>query len=219
MYKPIFTLDELKKYLEGAALAAFDFETAPLEKYRKEEKAALDAHKSRIVGISFSIAEGSGVYLPLAHRLDGSVADGDTDAGDANPAADVAGRDMNGNAKDQPAIWQWLENWFTDPTVTKIAHNLAFESQFLYARGIVIQEPCYDTIAAAQLVYKGEDGFRGLGDCGLKTLASEWFEEHMPTYADVVGNRHFDELDPSAETTVRYACADADYSLRIYHLV
>jgi len=67
-YKPIYTLEELQNYLSGASHVAFDFETAPEEKYRREEKAALDAHKSHIVGISFSIAESSGAYLPIAHR-------------------------------------------------------------------------------------------------------------------------------------------------------
>ena len=51
-YKPIHTLDELQTYLSGATVVAFDFETAPTEKYRKEDKAALDAHKSRIVPAS-----------------------------------------------------------------------------------------------------------------------------------------------------------------------
>jgi DNA polymerase-1 len=194
MYRAIHTLTELKEYTSGAAFVAFDFETAPDEKYRKEEKAALDAHKSHIVGISFSVAEGDGIYLPLAHT--------------------------NGqNSADPEAIWKWLEGFFTEPGVTKIAHNLAFESQFLYARGIIVQEPCYDTIAAAQMVYKGENGFRTLGDCGMKTLVPEFFKEPMPSYAETVGGLHFDELDPAAENTVRYACADADYALRIYHLL
>jgi DNA polymerase-1 len=68
-YKPIYSLGELQEYLSGASLVAFDFETAPDEKYRNDDKAALDAHKSHIAGISFSVAEGSGVYLPLAHRI------------------------------------------------------------------------------------------------------------------------------------------------------
>jgi DNA polymerase-1 len=48
---------------------------------------------------------------------------------------------------------------------------------------------------------------------------SEWFETELPSYADVVGDRHFDELDPADEATIKYACADADYSLRIFHLL
>lgn len=69
MYKPIYTLQQLQTYLSDAPVVAFDFETAPDEKYRNEDKAALYAHKSHIAGISFSVAEGSGVYLPIAHRI------------------------------------------------------------------------------------------------------------------------------------------------------
>ena len=194
MYNPIYNLQELQTYLSDAPLVAFDFETAPDEKYRNEDKAALDAHKSHIVGISFSVAEGSGVYLPIAHRI---------------------GQNTEGLTE----IWAWLAVFFTGESITKIAHNLAFESRFLYARGIVVQEPCYDTIAAAQLVYKNEKEFRTLGDCGLKTLVPEYFDEQLPSYMDTVGGLHFDELDPQSEKTVRYACADSDYALRLYHLL
>lgn len=194
MYKPIYILQQLQTYLSDASLVAFDFETAADEKYRNEDKAALDAHKSHIVGISFSVAEGSGVYLPIAHRV-------------------------GQNAEELTEIWAWLAGFFTGASITKIAHNLAFESQFLYARGIVVQEPCYDTIAAAQLVYKNEKELRSLGDCGLKTLVPEYFHEQLPSYSDTVGGLHFDELDPQSEKTVRYACADSDYALRLYHLL
>jgi DNA polymerase-1 len=194
-YQAIYALSELQKYISGASAVAFDFETAPDEPYRKEEKAALDAHKSHIAGISFSVAEDTGVYLPLAHRI-GQNADG------------------------LDEIWAWLSSeLFTNTAVTKIAHNLAFESAFLYARGIVLQEPCCDTIAAAQLTYKNEKEFRTLADCGLKTLAPEFFHESLPSYTDTVGGLHFDELDPSAEHTIRYACADADFALRLYYLL
>ncbi len=65
-YRPIRTLEELQTYLSGATHIAFDFETAPDEPYRHEDRAALDAHKSHIAGISFSVAEGDGIYLPIA---------------------------------------------------------------------------------------------------------------------------------------------------------
>jgi len=195
MYLSINTINDLQTYLSGASIAAFDFETAPEEPYRREEKAALDAHKSHIVGISFSVAEGDAVYLPIAHRV-------------------------GQNARGLEEIWDWLASeFFANSAITKIAHNLAFESQFLYARGIVIQEPVYDTIAAAQLVYKDEKEFRSLADCGLKTLVSEYFHEQLPSFSATVGGLHFDELDPAAEQPIRYACADADYALRLYHLL
>ena len=123
MYKLIQTLEQLQSYIADSKLVAFDFETAPNELYRTETKASLDPHQSHIVGISFSVAEGDGVYLPLTHRV-------------------------GENAESPEKIWDWLGDFFSSPEVTKIAHNLAFESAFLYARGIIVQEPCYDTIAA-----------------------------------------------------------------------
>jgi DNA polymerase-1 len=117
-YKAIFNIEDLKNHLSGKALVAFDFKTAPDKNI--EKKRALDAHKSHIVGISFSVGESSGIYLLIAHRI--------------------------GRNDDLPEIWQWLKTeLFENTAVTKITHNFAFESQFLYARGIVVQEPCYDT--------------------------------------------------------------------------
>lgn len=43
---------------------------------------------------------------------------------------------------------------------------------FLYALGIIVQPPCYDTIAAAQLTLKEPFTFRSLSDCGLKRLVA-----------------------------------------------
>ncbi|MCL2301535.1 MAG: bifunctional 3'-5' exonuclease/DNA polymerase [Firmicutes bacterium] len=193
MYKCITSFADLQAYLSGAALAAFDFETAPHPAWAHEPKAALDPHKAHIVGISFSVTEGSAVYLPIAHMI----------GSNAGPLVD---------------IWQWLADaFFLNPAVTKIAHNLAFESAFLYARGIVLLEPVYDTIAAAQLTLKAPTQFRGLADSGLKTLVPQLFGTEMPSFETVTAGRFFDELDPAAPATINYACADADYTLRLYH--
>jgi DNA polymerase-1 len=45
----------------------------------------------------------------------------------------------------------------------------------------------------------------------------ELLGDELPTFGEVTGGRFFDELDPSDPETVRYACADADYALRLYH--
>ena len=66
-YRCETNLQEIEKYLRGAGVVAFDFETAPLPAYREDDKAALDAHRSHIVGVSLSVAEGSAIYVPLRH--------------------------------------------------------------------------------------------------------------------------------------------------------
>ena len=193
-YQCITTLGGVRKYLSGAKIAAFDFETAPDEKYRDEERAALDAHKSHIVGISFSVSEGSAIYVPLAH---------------------LSGKNVAG----QKELWSWLkESFFKNTNIIKVAHNLNFETMFLYAREIILQSPVYDTIAAAQMTLKSNSSFRKLGDSGLKTLVPELLQAELPSFAAVTEGRAFDELNPQDAETVRYACADSDYTLRLYHL-
>ena len=74
-YKSVTTINEIENYLGEAAIIAFDFETAPMDGCRDEERAALDAHKSIIVGVSFSVAEGTAIYVPLTHRCGQNVND------------------------------------------------------------------------------------------------------------------------------------------------
>jgi len=193
-YRCIVTINELKAYLLSASIIAFDIETSPRDGYRNVEKAALDPHKSSITGVSFSKTEGDAIYIPLAHR-------------------------SSQNVEDQDVILDYLTNAvFQNPLVIKVAHNLAFESSFLYAKNIVIQSPVYDTIAASQLTLKSSMEFRKLSDSGLKTLVPELFDVEMPSFKDVTQGKHFDELDPQDPETISYACADSDYTLRLYHL-
>jgi DNA polymerase-1 len=44
----------------------------------------------------------------------------------------------------------------------------------------------------------------------------ELFGGSLPTFEQVTAGRSFDELDPQDAETVRYACADSDYALRLY---
>ena len=185
---------KIKDYLAGAAVVAFDFETSPMEAYRAEEKAALDAHKSTITGVSFSVSEGSGIYVPLRHKT---------------------GR----NIERPEEVMGYLQGaLFENATMIKVSHNLSFEAMFLYALGMVVQAPVYDTIAASQLTLKSATAFRNLSDSGLKTLVPQLFGVELPDFATVTDGRFFDELSPQDAETVRYACADSDYALRLYHL-
>lgn len=191
-YKCITSVEGIREYIGDANIIAFDYETAPDEAYRNEDKAALDAHKAHIVGCSFSVLEGSGIYVPVAHKV---------------------GKNIEPTAFDK-----FLREFLSNTTIVKIAHNLAFESQMSYARGIVIMPPVYDTIAASQMSLKSCTEFRKLTDSGLKKLAAELCGEPLPSFTDVTDGRHFDELDAQNAETVRYGAADSDYSLRLYNI-
>lgn len=193
-YKCVTTLDEVKNYLSDSTIISFDFETAPIDEYRKEERAALDAHKSVIAGISFSVSEGTGIYIPLNHR-------------------------EGKNAENQKELWDYLKAYvFENPNIIKIAHNMAFESMFLYALGIIVKSPVYDTIAASQLSLKSQIEYRNLGDSGLKKLTPELIGDELPSFLEVTDGKHYDELNPQDDEVIRYACADSDYTLRLYHI-
>ena len=189
-YQCVTEIAGIKEYFGGSNIVAFDFETAPDEPYRDEEKAALDPAKAHIVGCSFSVKEGTGIYVPVAHRSGANVA--------------------------HESFFEFLQSFLTDRSINKIAHNIAFESSMAYARGIVIQPPVYDTICAAQMTLKGAYEYRKLADSGLKKLAAELCGEPLPTFADVTSGRHFDELAPQDKETVRYGAADSDFALRLY---
>ena len=106
---------------------------------------------------------------------------------------------------------------FENKDRVKIAHNLAFEAMFLYAKDIIVQQPCCDTIAAAQLTLKAPYEYRTLHDSGLKLLAIQFYGADMPSFEKVTNGRHFDEMNPQEYETIRYACADSDYTLRLYY--
>lgn len=190
-YKCVTTVDEIKDYIGGSRIVAFDFETAPDDPYREEDKAALDPARAHIVGCSFSVKEGTGIYVPIAHRIGTNI--------------------------DKDAFFAFLTAFLMDKTVIKIAHNIAFESSMAYARGIVIQAPVYDTICASQMSLKSIYEFRKLNESGLKRLAEELFGEPLPSFSSVTDGKHFDELDAQDEETVRYGSADSDFALRLYH--
>lgn len=192
-YKLVKSTNGLEKYLKGHNLIGLDIETSPFDKYRKDEKAALDSNKSKIVGISISVESGTGIYIPLYHR----------DYKNAN----------------FDAVWTYIkENILLDKSKTVVIHNAAFESAFFYALGVVMKCKVYDTMAAAQLTLKTKTKFRKLSDSGLKKLVPELLKVELPSFESVTDGKYFDLLDPNSFETVRYACADADYALRLYHL-
>lgn len=190
-YKCVTTVDGIRDYIGGSGIVVFDFETAPDDPYREEDKAALDPARAHIVGCSFSVKEGTGIYVPIAHRVGTNI--------------------------DRDAFFTFLTAFLMNTKTIKIAHNIAFESSMAYARGIVIQAPVYDTICASQMSLKSTYEFRKLNESGLKRLAEELFGEPLPSFSSVTDGKHFDELDAQDAETVRYGSADSDFALRLYH--
>ncbi|MCD7785718.1 MAG: bifunctional 3'-5' exonuclease/DNA polymerase [Oscillospiraceae bacterium] len=190
-YRSVTAVAEIQEYIGSAKVVAFDYETAPDISFRDEDKAALDPAKAHIVGCSYSVKEGTAIYVPIAH--------------------------LAGTNVDSAEFWQFQKQFLMNPEVTKVAHNLSFEAMMSYHLGIVIQSPVYDTIAACQMTQKSKWEFRKLSESGLKRMATEQFGVEMPSFTDVTNGRHFDEMNPQEWETVRYGCADSDMTLRLYN--
>ena len=110
-YKLARNEQEILDYLDGAEVVGFDFETAPDNEYRSDPMAAIDPHKAYIVGVSFSREEGSGIYAPIAHK-------------DTNLNLDMTDILCN----------------FAQCSMIKVAHNLSFETMFLYKQNILTKK-------------------------------------------------------------------------------
>ena len=175
-YKCVTTVDGIKEYIGNSPLVAFDFETAPDDPFRDEDKAALDPAKAHIIGCSFSIKEGTGIYVPIAHRIGINI--------------------------DKTDFFSFLTSFLMNTTIVKIAHNIAFESSMAYANGIVIQAPVYDTICASQMSLKNNYEFRKLNESGLKRLAAELFGEPLPSFSSVTDGKHFDEVQSPIQNEI-----------------
>ena len=183
----------MREYIGTYKLLALDIETSPLSSFRDDEKASLDAHKSSITGISFSVVEGTGIYVPFMHKV--------------------------GRNADFVGTFDWIKrNILMNENLTVAIHNAAFETMFFYALGFIPKCKVYDTLSAAQMTLKTHTEFRKLNDCGLKKLVPELLKVELPTFESVTEGRFFDDLSSEDFETIRYACADSDYALRLYHL-
>lgn len=192
-YKLVLDKQKIKSYIKNHRFLALDIETSPFNKYRNNEKASLDAHKSSITGISFSVKEGTGIYVPFNHKV--------------------------GRNADFAEIFVWIKiNILMNENLTVIIHNAAFETMFFYALGLIPKCRVYDTFAAAQMTLKTNSEFRKFSDCGLKKLVPELLKENLPKFEDITNGKFFDELSSEDFQTVSYACADSDYTLRLYRL-
>ena len=192
-YKLALNIKEIREYIGTYKLLALDIETSPLEKYRNDNKASLDAHKSSITGISFSVEKGTGIYVPFNHKV--------------------------GRNADFVGTFDWIKhNIFMNENLTVVIHNAAFETMFFYALGFIPKCKVYDTLSAAQMTLKTHTEFRKLNDCGLKKLVPELLKVELPTFESVTEGRFFSDLNSEDAETIRYACADSDYALRLYHL-
>ena len=96
-----------------------------------------------------------------------------------------------------------------DPKVLKTGHNLNYDVMVLANHDVDVQGIYFDTMMAAHLL-----GRKGIG---LKNLAVDVLNQEMTPISSLIGSGKqaitFDRV--SIEEAIPYACADADFTLRL----
>ncbi len=180
-YMTLFSDNELDAWLEKlnrADIFALDTETT-----------SLNYMEAKLVGISFAITAGQGVYIPLAHSYENAPAQ-------LNLTSVLA--------KFKPL----LEN----AAIKKIGHNIKYDSEVLANYDIHLQGIAFDTMLESYILESASNS-HDMDSLALKYLG--WRTIH---YEDVAGKGakqiSFDQV--TIESAATYAAEDADVTLQLH---
>jgi DNA polymerase-1 len=153
------------------------------------ETTSTDSNAAKLVGISLSIKEGEGYYLPVGHQS----------------------TDQPINQLPLTDVIKALTPAFTNPKIPKVGHNLGYDYTVLKRHGLEFSPIAFDTMIAEWL---GDPGSRNLG---LKSLAFVRLGVEMTEIKELLGTGKkqitFDQVP--IEQAAPYAVADVDMVLRL----
>ncbi len=179
-YELCLTMGDVKTLadrIKTAGLVSIDTETT-----------GTDPMAADLVGISFSLKEGEGVYIPLRHHYLGVP--------EQVPWLDA-----------RDALKGVLEN----DAILKVGQNIKYDACILKRHGVTLKGISFDTMIASYVIDPG------LRQHNLDALSQRYLNHKMISYQDVVGkgkNTHgFAEV--SLENACEYSCEDADMTLRL----
>jgi DNA polymerase-1 len=180
-YRTIFHMKEIKAFLERVNKqkeVSLDLETT-----------ALDPMRAKIVGISLSIREDEGIYIPVAH--------------------------IYPDAPKQLSLDQTLKVLnpvLTDPGIRKIGQNIKYDMLVLKNAGVELDGVYFDTMVASYLLNPSRTTHN------LNDLALTYLNHKMITYAEVAGTGKkmigFDQV-PIDQAT-EYSAEDAEITYFLY---
>jgi DNA polymerase-1 len=170
------TLKVLIKDLKQADLIAFDTETT-----------GTDPLLAELVGISLSIEEGEGFYIPVGHAV--------------------------GQQLSPEKVVSALKPIFENEKLPKVGHNAKYDMAVLHEAGIEVRGLRYDTMLGAFLIEPGSA-------IGLKKLAKAQLHIEMTEIEELIGTgkKQITMAQVPIADAAPYAAADADLTLRLFHL-
>lgn len=176
-------LDELEGRLQDAEFITFDVETD-----------SLDTMSASLVGLSLSIEEGEGYYVPVGH----------------------AG--LEGVTHNLPLeqVREVVGPYLADSEVPTRAHNAKFDLLMLHRHGFNVTNVDFDTMIAAWLVNPGGRNY------GLKDLAFDRLGVEMTPITELIGEKRKNQIsigEVPIDDVAPYACADVDMTTRLVRVL
>ena len=167
-------LEALETELNKANVISFDTETT-----------STDEMQAELVGISLSVQEGTGYYIPIGHK----------------------------NGKNLPVeqVISALRGPMTNPQIGKVAHNAKYDYIMLARYELAVTPLTFDTMIAEFVVDPGSHnlGLKGLAFVRLGEQMTE-IEELIGK-----GKNQISMAEVEVETAAAYAAADAEITLRL----
>ena len=164
--------------LARAPLFAFDTETT-----------GLDYMQAQIVGVSFCIEPGRGVYVPLAHNYAGAP-----------------------EQLDRTRVLNALRPLLEDAAHAKVGAHMKFDMHVLANHGITLRGQRYDTMLESYVLNSTATRH------DMDSMAAKYLGIETIHFEDVAGKGakqiSFDQV--SVETAAEYAAEDADITLRLH---
>ncbi len=155
------------------------------------ETTGLDPLLARIVGFSFSVAEGQGYYVAL--NLEEPILDAEDDA---------------------RAIVNALRPILEDPKIKKCGQNIKYDLAVMRSAGINLQGINFDTMLASYVLHPESR------EHNLDALSLRYFDYTKIKTSELIGKGKdqitMDLIPP--EIVGEYACEDADFTYRLQNL-
>jgi DNA polymerase-1 len=171
-------LDDLAKVLSTQSIFAVDTETT-----------SVDPMRAALVGISFSMNDHEGCYIPLAHDYLGAPLQLDMDL-----------------------VLDTLRPVLENPSIKKIGQNIKYDLIVPRRHGIDLKGVSFDTMIASYVLNPAKRAHN------LDDIAMEVLNHKTITYEDVAGKGKnallFSEV--AVDKAVGYAAEDADITRLIY---
>ena len=153
------------------------------------ETTSIEAMHADLVGLSFSVSEAQGWYVPVGHM----VADDEVQL-------------------DRDMVLTRLRPLLEDPHMGKVGQNIKYDALVLRRAGIELHGVVADTMLQSYLLFPASRSH------GLNAMAQDHLGHRMIEYTDVVGSgkkqKSFAQVPLQQACT--YAVEDADYTLRLH---